>query len=166
MKILIVTEKLAVGEDTFGYLHGHILDAARSFDMVTVVCLEKGQYKLPKSVPVFSLGKESGARGRLSYLMRFWGILWSERHDYDAVFVYLTPLYALAGSVIWKITGKKVVLWYNHTHNDWVLRAASRLVYIIAVPSEDKCPIKGLPKCVVLDGGLSIEGAMKLVRSA
>ena len=139
MRPLIVTEKVGMGEDIFGYLHGHLLDAAKDYKKSHVICLEKGEHKLPENVAVYSLGKESGAKGKFGYLIALWKIFWKLRSEYDVVIVYLTPLYVRAAAPLLKILGKKIVLWYNHPQMDDHLPSAEKFVTVLATPASNRC---------------------------
>jgi len=66
-----------------------------------------------KNVKVLSLGKEEGA-SRLTYLLRFYKYIFTERKNYDSVFVHMNQEYVILGAIFWKIWRKKILLWYNH----------------------------------------------------
>lgn len=51
---------------------------------------------------------------RLIYVIRFYRYIWQLRNDYDNVFVHMNPIYIVLGGLFWKLTGKKIFLWYNH----------------------------------------------------
>ena len=123
MRILFITQKIDKRDAVLGFVHGWLHAFSRCFEKITAVCLEKGEYDLPTNVEVFSLGKEKKV-SRLGYLLNFYKIIWRERKKYDAVFVHMNPEYVILGWLFWKLSGKKVVLWYNHTFGDWRARVA------------------------------------------
>jgi glycosyltransferase involved in cell wall biosynthesis len=57
-------------------------------------------------------------------MSRFYTYLWSLRGEYDAVFVHMNQEYVLLGGLIWKLLGKKLVLWRNHKIGSWRTRIA------------------------------------------
>ena len=59
MKLLICTQKVDTNDDNLGFFHDWIKEFARHCEKVTVICLYKGEYGLPKNVIVKSLGKEN-----------------------------------------------------------------------------------------------------------
>lgn len=65
MRLLIITQKVDVNDAILGFMHNWILEFAKNTELVTVVCLQKGQYCLPPNVRVLSLGKE--VSGEASY---------------------------------------------------------------------------------------------------
>ncbi len=125
MKLLIITQKLNKKDDVLGFFHAWVAMFSKYFKEVIVICLEKGEYDLPKNVRVLSLGKEDG-RSRLSYVFRFYKYIWQERKDYDKVFVHMNPIYIVLGGPIWKIWGKQILLWYTHKQVDFKLRVAEK----------------------------------------
>jgi glycosyltransferase involved in cell wall biosynthesis len=51
---------------------------------------------------------------RLIYTIRFYRYIWQLRNDYNTVFVHMNPIYIILGGLFWKLSGKKIFLWYNH----------------------------------------------------
>ena len=114
MKILVITQEISRQSPVLGFFHGWLAAFSKRFESITAVCLKKGDYDLPANVSVFSLGKEDG-RSRLKYVWNFFRLIIGKRSDYDAVFVHMNAEYVLLGFLIWRILGKKIVIWYNHT---------------------------------------------------
>lgn len=127
MKLLILTQKVDQNDDVLGFFHRWLEEFARGCEKVTVVALQVGSYQLPANVRVYSLGKEQGI-SRFSYLTNFYRIIWEKRHDYDAVFVHMNPIYVVLAGLYWRLVQKKVALWYTHKHVDFKLRLAEKLV--------------------------------------
>ena len=115
MKLLIVTQKVDKNDDILGFFHQWILEFAKYYEFITVIALQVGEYDLPENVKVLSLGKEKGG-SKISYIFNFYKYIWNERKNYDTVFVHMNTEYIILGGVWWKIVGKKVFLWYNHTY--------------------------------------------------
>jgi glycosyltransferase involved in cell wall biosynthesis len=117
MRLLIVTQKVDINDDILGFFHRWLIEFGKHFEYITVICLQKGEYNLPKNINVLSLGKEKGG-WRVSkimrYIGRFYKYIWNERKNYDAVFVHMNPEYIVLVGLFWKIIGKSVFLWYNH----------------------------------------------------
>lgn len=130
MKLLIFTQKVDSNDPVLGFFHGWILKFSEKFDRLFVVCLEKGEFNLPENVEVFSLGKDEGV-GRFVYIVRFFKFVFFLRNKYDAVFVHMNQEYILLGGIIWRILGKRIGFWYNHTYGTWKTRIAMRLASII-----------------------------------
>jgi len=141
MNIAVITQKLDSEDYVFGFFYGHIIDLAQACDTVHVICLEKGRAdSLPKNVIVHSLGKEE-ALGRWGYIQRLFRFLFVRENTYDTVFVYMEPLYILLGGWWWFLTGKKVVLWYNHVYSDLKLKIASFFTDEIIGVSKEGIPV-------------------------
>src|ERR1700722_5572507 len=109
MKLLILTQKVDINDPILGFFHSWINTLSLRFEKVTVICLEKGQYNLPPNVKVLSLGKEY-RRSRFNYVKKFYSYIWSERDEYDAVFVHMNQEYVLLGSLFWKLWNKEVMM--------------------------------------------------------
>lgn len=113
MKLLVITQKVDRNDPVLGFFHQWLFKLSFQFEKVEVVCLQKGEYDLPKNVQVFSLGKESG-QNKFKYIFNFFKICFFQSLKYDAVFVHMNQEYVLLGGWFWKIFGKKIFLWRNH----------------------------------------------------
>ena len=119
MKLLVVTQKVDRSDPILGFFHRWIEEFAKQYEFVTVICLELGEYRLPKNVKALSLGKECQdniltLEKRIRYMWRFYKYIWQERKNYDAVFVHMNQEYILLGGVFWRFLGKKITMWRNH----------------------------------------------------
>lgn len=117
MRLLIVTQAVDLDDPVLGFFHRWIVEFAKHFSSIEVICLRAGRYKLPGNVTVHSLGKESGGN-RLLYTLRFYRYIWSLRDRYDAVFVHMNQEYILLGGLLWKGMGKSIYMWRNHYAGD------------------------------------------------
>lgn len=123
MKLLFITQKVDKDDDILGVYHRWIEELAKKFDRIAVICLYRGRVELPGNVSVYSLGKECGG-GRIKYLFNFYKYLWRLRDSYDRVLAHMNPEYLILGGWWWKLSGKKIVLWYNHPMGGWKPRLA------------------------------------------
>ena len=110
MKLLIITQKVDRDDPILGFFHRWIEEFAKHCENIIVICLEKGEYNLPKNVQVLSLGKEE-RESRLAYIKRFYSYIWHKRKEYDSVFVHMNQEYVLLGGFFWKAMRKRVILW-------------------------------------------------------
>lgn len=124
MKLLILTQKIDKEDPILGFFHNWVLEFAKSVDKVSVICLEKGRYDLPDNVKVHSLGKEAG-RSKIKYVKNFFNLIIGLNREYDAVFVHMNPIYLVLGGFFWRISKKRVGLWYSHRNVDLKLRMGS-----------------------------------------
>ncbi len=114
MKLLVVTQTVDSSDPVLGFFHTWILELAKKFESIEVICLKEGKHQLPPNVRVHSLGKEHGRAGRFAYVVRFKRLAWKLRHNYDAVFVHMNQEYILIAGPMWRILGKRIYLWRNH----------------------------------------------------
>ncbi|MBI3420982.1 MAG: glycosyltransferase family 4 protein [Candidatus Sungbacteria bacterium] len=156
MKLLLITQKVDMNDDVLGFMHGWIAEFSRGVEELTVVCLEERTHSLPSNVRVYSLGKESGA-SRITYLARFYKIIWRQRRAYDAVFVHMNQMYVLLGGLIWRILGKQIALWYAHGKTSAGLWIAEKIADIVFTSTKSgfRIPSK---KVVVVGQGIDIAG--------
>ena len=142
MKLLIVTQIVDPEDYVFGFFYGHILDLANTYEQVQVLCLEHRGGDLPANVTVVSLGKESNPDpSQLQYLRHFYSFLFFKSKPYDTVLIHMEPLYVLLGGWWWRLSGKKLVLWYNHIYRDGKLSLASSFVNAIIGVSKKTIPV-------------------------
>jgi len=113
MRVLILTQAIDTQDPFLSFFHTWARGFSKQFQQVHIVCLKKGEYDLPANVTVYSLGKESG-KLRLTYIRRFFSLVWTLRNEYDAVFVHQNQEYMLLGGWLWKVLGKPAYLWRNH----------------------------------------------------
>ncbi|MAF59727.1 hypothetical protein CL631_02705 [bacterium] len=128
MRILITTQKVDKDDDVLGFFHNWIIKLAPHFSEVHVIALSVGKHDLPKNVHVYSLGKRRGDSGYLKtlrYIVRFYKYLFMLSGKYDAVFSHMNPEYIILAGWYWRLSDKKVFLWYNHKKGGLRLRFAS-----------------------------------------
>lgn len=130
MRLLILTQKIDKNDDVLGFFHRWVEEFAKQCEHVTVICLGKGEYSLPKNVDVLSLGKEEGV-SKLAYIKRFYSYIWHERKNYDTVFVHMNPEYVVLGGLLWRLLGKRIGLWYTHKAVNVKLRIATLLAHVV-----------------------------------
>jgi len=126
MKLLIFTQSVDTEDPVLGFFHEWIKRLSQKYSSIIVVGLRVGKYDLPENVKVLSLGKETG-RSKLKYIFRFYKYIWNERKNYDKVFVHMNAEYVVLGGLLWKILGKKISLWYNHTYGSIYARVGKVL---------------------------------------
>lgn len=134
MRLLVVTQAVDLDDPVLGFFHGWIKEFAKHADRVHAVCLKEGRHELPAAVGVHSLGKEYGA-SRLAYILRFYRYVWALRKEYDAVFVHMNQEYVVLAGLLWRLLGKRVVLWRNHKSGNWVTRLAGLLSHAVCYTS-------------------------------
>ncbi len=155
MKLLIITQVVDIKDDNLSFFHEWLSMFSNFCEEITVICLYKGDYRLPENVKVVSLGKESG-KSKLKYLYRFYRNILKEKNNYDRVFVHMNTEYVILGGLLWRMWKKRISLWYTHKNVDWKLRIAEKLVHIIFTASEKsfRLPSK---KLYVMGHGINTE---------
>ncbi|MBI4087790.1 glycosyltransferase family 4 protein [Candidatus Kaiserbacteria bacterium] len=134
MRLLVCTQAVDRDDPVLGFFHQWLAEFARRAEHVHVICLKEGSHALPTNVSVHSLGKESG-RSLFKYLLRFFSYVWRLRNEYDAVFVHMNEEYVLLGGLLWRMLGKRIVLWRNHKIGSFLTRIASSLAHVVCFTS-------------------------------
>ena len=106
MRLLVCTQKIDRNDPVLGFFHRWIEEFSKHYESLVVICLEKGEYVLPKNVKVLSLGKEKNklttnylllTTAKLKYVWNFYKCIFKFRRDYDAVFVHMNQEYVILG---------------------------------------------------------------------
>ena len=128
MRLLIVTQKVDKDDPVLGFFCGWIQAFAKKVDNIHVIALEVGEYDMPSNVSVHSLGKKKGSitgiLDRIKYAINFYKIIFRLRKEYDIVFVHMNQEYVLLAGLLWKIFGKKIMLWRNHAKGSFLTSIA------------------------------------------
>ena len=146
--IMVATQALDEDDPALGFFCRWLDALAARVPAVTAVCLRRGRYSPPANVRVFSLGKEAiskdrifaatvkiGSLRRLVYAVKFKQIAWRERRRYRAVLVHMNQEYVLVAGLMWRLLGKRVLLWRNHYAGSWLTRLAGRLSALVLCTS-------------------------------
>lgn len=137
MRLLICTQTVDRNDQILGFFHAWIERFAAECESVTVICLRKGDYSLPKNVEIISLGE----RHRVLRAFEVCTIAWGRRTEYDAVFVHMNPEYIVAAGWLWRMRGKRIGLWYVHNSLTTLLRIAHYFCDVVFTVSNDTFPI-------------------------
>ena len=148
--ILILTQKMDINDPILGFFVRWVLEFAKNYEKVTVICLYEGEHNLPSNVKVLSLGKESlkivncklKIAKKFIFVINFFRYIWQERKNYDKVFVHMNPIYVVLGGFFWRLRGNRLALWYTHKNIDLKLRIAEKLTNIIFSASPESFLLK------------------------
>lgn len=155
MKLLIITQVVDKNHSILGFFHRWVEEFAKHCDHVHVIALQTGEHTLPKNVTVHSLGKEKNT-SRLQRFTTFYSALITVHKKYDGVFVHMNPEYLMLAGWWWRLTGKKVGLWYTHKSIDVKLRIAEFFAHHVFTASKEsfRLPSK---KIHVMGHGIDVE---------
>lgn len=152
-KLLLITQKVDARDQLLGFFIDWLKRFAGKFETVTILCLEKGEFKLPENVKVISLGKDRGS-SKPAQLFNFYKNIHSL--DYDAVFVHMNPIWVILGGPAWKIMRRKIFFWYTHKAVTPKLKLAEKFADTIFTASKEsfRLPSK---KVIVTGHGIDTE---------
>lgn len=151
MKLLILTQKIDKNDPVLGFFHEWVGSFAKKVERVTVICLYRGEYSFPDNVQVLSLGKEEGVR-RLSYIVRFYKYIFTQKDNYDSVFVHMNQIYVVLGGFFWRVMRKKVGLWYAHGHTPLSLYGALLFTHFVFTSTKSGFRIASKKRIIVGQG--------------
>src|SRR3989344_8250246 len=136
MKLLVITQKVDENDQLLGFFIEWLKRLAQKFDKLIVLCLEKGEFNLPENVEVISLGKNKG-HSKIRQLFTLYSLLFTRRHNYDAVFIHMNPIWVVLGGPLWKLFNKKIFFWYTHKAVTSKLRLAEIFADVIFTASKE-----------------------------
>jgi len=164
MNLLIITQKIDKHDDVLGFFHQWVIEFAKNYEKVTVICLYEGEHNLPNNVKVLSLGKEKLEIGNWKleiiknflYTKNFYKYIWKNRNEYDRVFVHMNPIYVVLGGLFWRLRGNRLALWYTHKNIDLKLRIAEKITNVIFSASKESFLLRS-KKLKIVGHGIDVD---------
>lgn len=120
MRLLVTTQIVDKNDPLLGFFHRWIIEFAKHFDHINIICLKEGKHDLPENVKVFSLGKESG-ENKIKYVLRFYTYFWKLyiKEDVDYVFFHMGAVYNIIAApffLVRKFKHTEFLWWKTHGH--------------------------------------------------
>lgn len=156
MRLLFVTQVVDAGDSILGAYHGWLIELAKHFESIEVICLYEGTHTLPNNVHIHSLGKEKGRQVSLVYAYRFLMLAWKLRSKYDTVFVHMNQEYIVLAGWLWKLLRKPIFLWRNHYAGSVITDIAATFCTRVFCTSRHSYTAK-YAKTVLMPVGVSVE---------
>lgn len=123
-RILFITQAIDEKDPLLGFVCRWLKQLSEKTEHITAICLREGKHSLPNNISLLSLGKESRP-SKFHYLLNFYRHMWRTRKAYDTVFVHMNQAYVLLGWPLWRILGKRIMLWRNHPRGNVMTTLAS-----------------------------------------
>ena len=136
MRVLFITQVWDESDSVLGFVPSWVAALGTVFSSITVIALKVSPKKNLSSIPVYSLGKEEG-RSRLGKIFQFYRLIWRLRESYDMAFIHMNPEYIVLAGLLWRLLGKKIVLWYAHGAVPLVLRVATFFAHRILTSTRE-----------------------------
>ena len=152
MRLLVTTQAVDLDDPALAFFHGWLAILASKVDMLEVICLYEGRHALPANVRIHSLGKERGRAASFMYAARFLRFAFSLRRTYDRVFVHMNPEYVVLLGWWWRLTRRKVVLWYTHRAVNLKLLAALLFANVVVTAAPESLRVRSKKVRVVGHG--------------
>src|SRR3989344_3596976 len=151
MKLLIITKTVDANDQLLGFSVNWFRRFAERFDLVTILCLEKGEFDLPDNVKVISLGKDK-KHSKIRQLFTFYFLLFTLRKQYDAAFSFMNAIWIVLGAWLWRLLNKKAYLWYAHKTITWKHHLAEKWADGIFTSTSEGFRIKSKKVMIVGQG--------------
>lgn len=155
MKLLITTQMVDQEDPVLGFFHGWLLEFAKHFERIDVICLKEGTHALPAHVFVHSLGKEEGVN-YVRYVYRLFMYAWCLRAHYEVVFSHMNPHYMVLAGWLWALLGKRMYFWRNHARMNVMTRIAARFARRVFYTSPHACT-RVFPHAVQMPVGIDTQ---------
>src|SRR3989344_2146413 len=132
LKILYITQKVDYQDDLLGAVHAYIASLAKQAERLYVVCLFKGEARLPANCQVFSLGKEKG-ESNWKYLFNFYKFVLPLifRKKINGIYVHMNEVYVfllLPFRPFLKLFKIPLLWWKAHANLNFQSRLARHFV--------------------------------------
>ncbi|MEK7655968.1 MAG: glycosyltransferase family 4 protein [Patescibacteria group bacterium] len=149
IRLLVITQAVDQEDSALGFfcewLEAFAADAR--VESVEVLCLRNGKWdSMPSNVSIKIL--PSGILARIIYFYLF--IL---PRRFDAIFVHMTPIWAVLGGLLWRLTGQRLLLWYTHGTKTKALSTAVWFADKVCTATPEAFPIK-TPKMIAMGHGI------------
>lgn len=132
IRLLIITQVVDADHSVLGFMVDWIKYITTYVSSIRVITLQLGKHDI--ATPIDSLKKECGY-GWLSKLFRLYYLVVRDRHLYDVVFVHMNEEYVLACGMLWRMLGKRIILWRNHPSGNWKTALAAKLSHVLCYTS-------------------------------
>ncbi len=153
--LLIITQVVDETDPIMNFFIDWIEEFSRYYDKIFVICQREGKHDLPSNVEVLSLGKEKN-HSRIIRILLFYKYIWELRNKYNKIFIHMTPIYVLLGSLVWKLFNKKIYLWYAHGILNKSLILSFPFVKKIFTPNKEGCKINS-DKIIITGHGINTD---------
>ncbi|MBI2063491.1 MAG: glycosyltransferase family 4 protein [Candidatus Yanofskybacteria bacterium] len=140
-RLLIFVNKLDKNDDLLGFFVGWVNELVGHLPQIIVVTQYLGEFDPASNLKVLSIAKKQNPNPVLR-ILKFWGLLWRLRREYDGVLVIMAPAWVIVASLVTKILGKKLFLWYAVWRGNWKLKLAEKLTDKIFCSVPETFPLK------------------------
>lgn len=152
MKVLMITPRVDMEHDIFGFIHGWVDELSKRVDNLEVVTFGVGKTKLGDNVNLYS----AYSKYQPVKFLKLNKFLLSLTPRVDVVFTHMYPWLPIAAAPYAKVFGKPLVMFNAHGHVDFKKKLAAALVDRV-VTSSDRGFNIDTPKKVVIGQGIDTE---------
>lgn len=140
-KLLIFVNKFDENDDLLGFFVGWAEELTQHLNNVIIVTQHIGKYEQIPRLKVILIDKNQ-IPDPIKRAIKFISLLFQLKNDYNGVLVIMAPGWVIVASLMTKILGKKLYLWYAVWRGNWKLRLAGKLVDKIFCSVPEAFPFK------------------------
>lgn len=152
MKLLIYCNKFDENDDLLGFFPKWVYALLNHFEKIIIITPYLGQHQTHEKLSVVRLKKHP----RFIRLFQFYYLLWSQRRNYENIFVLMAPAWLIAAAPAKFFFRKKLILWYAVWKKTNKLRLATFLADRIVASVPESFPIR-TSKLVTVGQGIDTE---------
>lgn len=152
-RVLVCVQAVDSHDPWMGYFVAWLRDAAKVFPSMIVMALRVGEDVLPEAIQVLPF-RPKGSRSKWTVIWNLWKESWQRRREYDAVYVRGDAQYVLLAGWLWRLLGKRVVLWYAHYKPNRMVLPASWLAHAVVTSVPEAC---GVPRAHPISIGQAVQ---------
>lgn len=149
MKVLMITPRVDLEHDVFGFIHSWVDELSKRVESLDVITFKVGKTDLGENVNLYSAYSKYQPIKFLK-LNRF---LLSLTPKVDVIFTHMYPWFPIAAAPYAKVFRKPLIMFNAHGHVDFKKKLAANLVDRVVTSSERGFNIK-TPKKVVIGQGI------------
>lgn len=149
MKVLMITPRVDMEHDIFGFIHSWVDKLSEKVDKLDVITFKTGNTNLRDNVEVYS----AYSKNQLGKLIKLNTLLWTLTRKADVVFTHMYPWLPIVAAPYVKVFRKPLVAWNAHGTINLYKRISLGLVDKVVTSSESGFDIK-TPKKVVINQGI------------
>lgn len=137
MRILFVTQAVDKNHPILGFVCDWLVSLSKQFSVkeLRVVAFDSSKTSI-----------DNTSISRIYFLSKWKRLIAFKKtiikNPCSVVFVHMTPIWVLVGFFIWKLQGSRIVLWYTHGSDSFLLRIAVSLADVTLTATPEAFPFR------------------------
>lgn len=154
--MLICVEAVDLDDRAYGFFAEWLLELERQGVTAIVCCLRRGRMPAYRAHEIIELPRGGSLISVVRRALALLRVSWVRRRSYCAVFVRQAPVFLLAAGWLWRLLGKRVVLWFAHYQTPWMAESAAVFAHSVVTSVPEACAIR-IKKPIVIGQSVPTE---------